>query len=77
MVLKPNRMNQPLPETNMKCIWNKSKTIPDTSSYKIELEIQSSINRDSLKDYLSEILTGMLESVKKATGADEKLISIN
>ena len=60
----------------MKCIWNKHKVIPDTSTHTITITVDTSIDVDSIKSWLSESLSSTLQSIAIQTGAEEKLISI-
>lgn len=70
-------MSLPMPELTMKCIWNKSKVIPDTHIHNINIQIQTSADIESLKQFLTETLNGVMGNIATQTNADEKLISIN
>lgn len=65
------------PEIKMKCIWNKNKIIPDVHSHVITINLQTSVDIESLRQYLSETLSGVLSNIAIQTGAEEKLININ
>ena len=62
---------------SLKCIWNKHKVIPDTKKHVITIEIETSVQIETLVDYLTEVVNGTLATIKQGTHADEKLISIN
>lgn len=65
------------PEIKMKCIWNRNKTIPDIHHHVITINLETSVNIESLRQYLEETLTGVLANIAIQTGAEEKLININ
>ena len=60
----------------MKCIWNKHKNIPDTFKHTITIEIETSVDIDSIKQWLSDTISGTLQSISTQTRAKEELISI-
>lgn len=60
----------------MRCIWNRNKSIPSTSVSVITITLDTSVEVDSIKQWLLETLTETLQSIAIQTGAEEKLISI-
>ena len=60
----------------MKCVWNKNKIIPPTSNYTISINIETSVDIDSIKQWLSGTLTETFQTIAQQTNAKEELISI-
>lgn len=60
----------------MKVVWNKLKTIPPTSVNVITITLDTSVEVESIKQWLLSTLTETLQSIAIQTGAEEKLISI-
>ena len=60
----------------MKVVWNKHKVIPPTSTYTITINLETSVDVESIKQWLSESLSSMLQSVSHQTNSKEQLLSI-
>ena len=60
----------------MKCAWNRNKSIPTTSVSVITITLDTSVDVDSIKQWLLSSLTEMLQVVAEQTNAKETLISV-
>jgi hypothetical protein len=60
----------------IKCIWNKHKNIPDTFTHTITITLDTSVDVESIKQWLLESLSESLQSIAIQTGAKETLVSI-
>lgn len=68
------RLPNIIPE--LKVVWNRNKTIPTTSVNVITITLDTSVDVDSIKQWLLSSLTDMLQVVATQTGAKEQLLSI-
>ena len=66
----------PKPIEKMKCIWNKNKIVPDTHLYNISINVQTSIDINSLVTYLEDVTRSTLTNIAMETHAKENLINI-
>jgi len=60
----------------MSVVWNKHRVIPPTSTYTITISVETSVDVESIRTWLLEMLGGTLQSIAVQTRAEEKLISI-
>lgn len=67
---------QPNYNVELKCVWNRLKTIPDTSIYNIIITIETSVEVESIKSWLLEFIGNSMKNIASQTGANEQLISI-
>ena len=63
-------------QPTMKCVWNKNKIIPTPSTHVITITLNTSIDIESIKQWLSESLSETLQNISNQTNAEEKLTSI-
>jgi len=47
----------------MKCVWNRNKTIPTTSVNVITITLDTSVDVESIKEWLLSTLTETLQSI--------------